>query len=64
MGLAGLVSDTYSRNPAMNSLFAKRGWREVGSLRFPGRQADFVAWEKAIHFEAPGTEGCQNREND
>jgi len=46
--LAGLRSDTYSRNPAMNALFAKRGWRQVGALRFPGREADFVAWEKAV----------------
>lgn len=43
---AGLRSDTYSRNPAMNALFAKRGWRLVGTLNFPGREAEFLAWEK------------------
>jgi GNAT superfamily N-acetyltransferase len=44
----GLRSDTYSRNPAMNALFAKRGWRLVGKLEFPGREADFRAWEKPL----------------
>ena len=46
--LAGLRSDTYSRNPAMNALFAKRGWRMVGTLNFPGREAEFWAWEKTL----------------
>jgi GNAT superfamily N-acetyltransferase len=46
--LAGLRSDTYSRNPAMNALFAKRGWRLVGTLNFPGREAEFLAWEKNL----------------
>lgn len=48
--LVGLRSDTYSRNPAMNALFAKRGWRRVGSLNFPGREAEFFAWEKPIEL--------------
>ena len=46
-GFEGLRSDTYSRNPAMNALFSKRGWRTVGTLRFPGREAEFFAWEKS-----------------
>jgi len=47
-GLRGLRSDTYSRNPVMNALFAKRGWKRVGTLHFPGREASFVAWEKPV----------------
>ncbi len=44
----GLRSDTYSRNPAMNALFAKLGWRFVATLNFPGREFEFRAWEKAL----------------
>jgi len=47
-GLAGLRSDTAEVNPAMNALFAKRGWRFVGTLTFPDAQVTFRAWEKAI----------------
>lgn len=44
----GLRSDTYSRNHAMNTLFAKLGWRFVATLNFPGREFEFRAWEKAL----------------
>ncbi len=44
----GQRSDTSARNPAMNALFEKRGWRFVGTLRFPGRETGFRAWEKAL----------------
>jgi GNAT superfamily N-acetyltransferase len=44
----GLRSDTYSRNPAMNALFAKLGWRFVSTLTFPQREFEFRAWEKAL----------------
>jgi len=44
----GLRTDTSTRNEAMLALFAKRGWRAVGSVRFPGRETDFIAWEKAV----------------
>lgn len=47
-GLAGLRSDTAEVNPAMNALFAKRGWRFVAPLTFPDAQVSFRAWEKAI----------------
>lgn len=47
----GLRTDTSARNEPMLTLFAKRGWREVGTLRFPGRETSFVAWEK--RFASP-----------
>ena len=46
--LAGLRSDTYSRNPGMIALFAKRSWTLVGTLKFAGREAEFLAWEKTV----------------
>jgi len=47
-GLKGLRSDTSEANPAMNALFAKRGWRMVGDLRFPHAALGFRAWEKFL----------------
>ncbi len=47
-GTGYLRSDTYSRNPAMNGLFAKLGYRRVGELSFPGRLHHFYAYEKFI----------------
>jgi GNAT superfamily N-acetyltransferase len=44
----GQRSDTSTRNPAMNALFEKRGWRFVGTLEFPGRETGFRAWEKPL----------------
>lgn len=44
----GQRSDTSARNPAMNALFAKRGWSFVGTLEFPGRETGFRAWEKPL----------------
>jgi len=44
----GLRSDTAEANQGMNALFAKRGWRRVGTLRFPHSTGGFVAWER--HF--------------
>lgn len=44
----GLRSDTAEANDGMNGLFAKRGWRRVGGLRFPHASGGFVAWEKSF----------------
>lgn len=44
----GQRSDTSAHNAAMNALFAKRGWRFVGALEFPGREIGFRAWEKPL----------------
>lgn len=45
-GLEGLRSDTSVVNRGMNALFARRGWTQVGGLRFPHATVSFVAWEK------------------
>lgn len=42
----GLRSDTAEANEGMKALFAKRGWRRVGTLRFPHSAGEFVAWER------------------
>lgn len=44
----GLRSDTAEANSGMNGLFSKRGWRQVGGLRFPHASGGFVAWEKSF----------------
>lgn len=48
-GYQGLRSDTSDANAGMNHLFFRRGWSQVGSLRFPHATVGFVAWEKALH---------------
>ena len=51
--LPGLRSDTAEVNPAMNALFAKRGWRQVGDLRFSDATVNFRAWEKLSLTDFP-----------
>jgi GNAT superfamily N-acetyltransferase len=48
LGLKSLRSDTSDRNPAMNALFARRGWKRVGGIRFSDATVDFGAWEKVL----------------
>lgn len=48
LGMAGLMSDTADVNTAMNDLFAKRGWRPVGPLRFDDATVGFIGWEKGL----------------
>jgi GNAT superfamily N-acetyltransferase len=48
LGLTSLRADTSDRNPAMNALFARRGWRRVGTIRFSDATVDFGAWEKLL----------------
>lgn len=47
-GLDGLKSDTAVVNDAMNALFAKRGWRPIGTLNFSDATVTFNAWEKRL----------------
>jgi ribosomal protein S18 acetylase RimI-like enzyme len=38
--------DAFTRNPAANSLYEKRGYRKAGIVRF--RKGDFYCYEKAV----------------
>lgn len=44
-----LRSDTYSLNPAMNTLFLRLGYHHSGIIRFPERIQTFNCYEKIIH---------------
>jgi len=53
LGTGYLRSDTYSKNPVMNGLFAAHGWTFRGTLRFPGRAHDFRAYDKVVGSALP-----------
>lgn len=48
LGLKALRSDTSERNPAMQALFARRGWTRVGGIRFSDATVAFGGWEKVL----------------
>ena len=42
-------TDTYSINAKMNALFAKRGYKQVGEMRFRGKEKVFYCYEKVLN---------------
>ena len=47
-GTAYIRSDTYSRNPRMNSLFMRMEYRQTGVIRFLGRRDEFNCYDKVL----------------
>ncbi|MDC7234047.1 MAG: GNAT family N-acetyltransferase [Spirochaetales bacterium] len=45
-------SDTCCRNPGMNSLFQKKGFKKTGTIRFAGSENDFYCYEKKLSERA------------
>ena len=47
-GTGYLRSDTCSKNPRMNGLFEKLGYRRAGDINFKGRRERFHCYEKVL----------------
>ncbi|WMM32977.1 GNAT family N-acetyltransferase [Shouchella clausii] len=47
-GLASLKMDTYSKNKKAQKLFAKLGYKPVGTFYYPNKKDPFFAYEKAL----------------
>lgn len=47
-GLASLRGDTYTENKAMQHLFERFGFRQVGQVHFPNRPLPFPVYERVL----------------
>jgi RimJ/RimL family protein N-acetyltransferase len=47
-GLTSLKMDTYSKNKKAQKLFAKLGYKPVGTFYYPNKKDPFFAYEKAL----------------
>lgn len=47
-GLRSLRGDTYTENKTMQHLFRRFGFRQVGSVHFPGRPLPFPVYERVL----------------
>ncbi|MFB4213061.1 GNAT family N-acetyltransferase [Shouchella sp. JSM 1781072] len=48
-GLKAMHIDTYALNEKAQQLFSKYGYTKVGTLQFPGKEAQFIGFEKKLH---------------
>ncbi|HCM27698.1 MAG: hypothetical protein A2Z99_07165 [Treponema sp. GWB1_62_6] len=61
-GTGYLRSDTYSKNPRMNGLFEKLGFRRAGDINFKGRRELFHCYEKVLdHSSGPRVDSAVAR---